>query len=265
MLSALHAEWTKQRTVTGPGMLLLAMVVGTVALSSAASAAVDCPGAGCPADPAKTSLTGILLGQAVIAVLAVLTVGAEYSTGMISCTLIAIPRRGTVLLSKAVVLAVPVLLAGGVAVLGSLAAGWWLQPDAVGVRQSGRGILDDGHQALVLDDGPTIRAAAGSVLYLALIALLSLGVATIVRSSAAAIGLVLGVLFVFPIVAAVVTDPDWQRYLRQIAPSTAGLAIQATTDLDGLPISPWGGLGVLGLWAFGSLVVAAAVLRLRDV
>ena len=65
----MHAEWTKLRTVAGPGLLLLAAVVGTVALSAAASAAVSCPGAGCAADPAKTSLTGVLLGQAVIAVL----------------------------------------------------------------------------------------------------------------------------------------------------------------------------------------------------
>ncbi len=92
MLAATHAEWTKQRTVAGPGLLLLAAVVGTVALSAAASAAVSCPGAGCPADPTKTSLTGVLLGQAVIAVLAVLTVGTEYSTGMIGSTLIATPQ-----------------------------------------------------------------------------------------------------------------------------------------------------------------------------
>jgi len=37
-----------------------------------------------------------------------------------------------------------------------------------------------------------LRAAAGSVLYLTLIALLSLGTATIVRDSASAIGTVLG-------------------------------------------------------------------------
>ena len=102
------------------------------------------------------------------------------------------------------------------------------------------------------------------MLYLALIALLSIGIVTIVRSSAAAIGIVLGLLFVFPILAAVVTDPDWQRHLKQLAPSSAGLAIQATTGVDGLPISPWAGLGVLGLWAVGALVVGGVVLELQD-
>jgi ABC-2 type transport system permease protein len=265
VLAAVHAEWTKQRTVAGPGLLLLAAVVGTVALSAAASGAVSCPGPGCPGDPAKTSLTGVLLGQAVIAVVAVLTVGTEYSTGMISSTLMAVPRRGLVLFAKAVVLVVPVLVAGCVAVFVSLVAGWLLQPGARWLPQpvlGGAGVA--GHPALTVGDEATLRAGAGSVLYLALIALFSLGVATIVRSSAAAIGIVLGVLFVFPILAAVVTDPDWQRHLKQIAPSSAGLAVQATTGLDSLPISPWAGLGVLGLWAAGALVVGGVVLRLRD-
>jgi hypothetical protein len=30
---------------------------------------------------------------------------------------------------------------------------------------------------------------------------------------------------------------------------TAGMAIQATTGLNSLPISPWAGLGVLAAWA----------------
>lgn len=261
VLPTMHAEWTKQRTVAGPGLLLLAAVVGTIALSAAAAAAVSCPGAGCATDPAKTSLTGVLLGQTVIAVLAVVTVGTEYSTGMITSTFIAIPRRGFVLVAKAVVLVVPVLLAGAVAVLGSLLVGWLLLPGS-GWQGADNVVVD--HPVLILGAGSTLRAGAGSVLYLALIALLSLGVATTVRSSAAAIGIVLALLFVLPILAAVITDPDWQRHLKQIAPSSAGLAIQATTGLDSLPISPWTGLGVLGLWAAGALVVGAVVLELRD-
>jgi len=109
-----------------------------------------------------------------------------------------------------------------------------------------------------------LRAAAGSVLYLALIALLSLGAATAVRDSATAIGVVLGRLYLFPIIAAVVTDPHWQRHLLQIGPMSAGLAIQATIGLRSLPIGPWGGLGVLALWAAGALLVGGLLLRLRD-
>ena len=46
---------------------------------------------------------------------------------------------------------------------------------------------------------------------------------------------------------------------------TAGLAIQATTNLHSLPIAPWAGLGVLGAWAAVSLLVGGMLLRLRDV
>jgi ABC-2 type transport system permease protein len=45
---------------------------------------------------------------------------------------------------------------------------------------------------------------------------------------------------------------------------TAGLAIQATTDLHSLPISPWAGLGVLALWAGAALATGGILLRLRD-
>ncbi len=86
-----------------------------------------------------------------------------------------------------------------------------------------------------------LRAAAGSVLYLALIALLSLGAATAVRDSAAAIGVVLALLYLFPIIAAAVADPHGQRHLQQIGPISAGLAIETTTGLRSLPISPWAG------------------------
>jgi ABC-2 type transport system permease protein len=117
---------------------------------------------------------------------------------------------------------------------------------------------------LSLGDGPVLRAAAGSVLYLALIALLSLGAATAVRDSAAAIAIVLGLLYLFPITAAVVTDPHWQRHLEQIGPMSAGLAIQATTSLRSLPLAPWTGLSVLAAWAATALLAGGLLLRLRD-
>jgi len=109
-----------------------------------------------------------------------------------------------------------------------------------------------------------LRAAAGSVLYLALIGLLSLGAATAVRESAVAIGLVLGLLYLFPIIAAVVTDQDLRRHLLQAAPMTAGLDVQATTGLRALPLSPWAGLGVVAAWAAGAMLAGALLLRFRD-
>ena len=257
MREALHAEWTKLRTTPGTIWLLLAVIALTVALSAGAAAAARCPSAGCGQDPAKISLTGIELGQAVAALLAVLAISGEYSTGMIRTTLAAMPRRTTVLAAKAALLTGLVLTAGTIAVLASVLAGRLILP--------GHGFTPaHGYPSLSLGDGPVLRAAAGSVLYLALIALLSLGAATAVRDSAVAIGIVLGLLYLFPIVAGVVSDPHVQRHLQQIAPMTAGLEIEATTGLRSLPLSPWAGLGVLAAWAAGALLAGGLLLRLRD-
>jgi ABC-2 type transport system permease protein len=85
-----------------------------------------------------------------------------------------------------------------------------------------------------------------------------------VRDSAAAIGLVLALLYLFPVIAEMVSDPDWQRHLHQLGRMTAGLAIQATVHLHSLPISPWAGLGVLATWAAAALLTGGLLLRLRD-
>lgn len=252
MTRALHAEWTKQRTLPGTLWLLAAAALLTIAVSVAAVAATTCrPGDECPVDTAKLSLTGVQFGQAVVAILAVLTVGGEYSTGMIRTTLTAIPRRSTLLAAKAATVTVPVLATATIAVLGSLLAARLLLP--------GRGL-----PTTSLSDGAVLRAAAGSVLYLALIALLSLGLAAAVRDSAIAIGLVLGLLFLFPIIAAAAANPHWQRRLEQIGPMNAGLTIQATTNLHSLAIGPWRGLCVLAAWAAAALLAGGLLLRLRD-
>ena len=97
---ALHAEWTKLRTVASTGWLLLGAAALIVAVSAAADAAATCPSGGCQADPARLSLTGVQAGQAIVAVFAVLAISNEYSTGMIRITLTAMPRRLMVLAAK---------------------------------------------------------------------------------------------------------------------------------------------------------------------
>ena len=74
----------------------------------------------------------------------------------------------------------------------------------------------------------------------------------------------LALLYLFPIIAAVAGNHNWHRHLEQIGPMTAGLAIQTTTNLQSLPISPWAGLGVLTAWAAAALLVGGLLLRLRD-
>jgi ABC-2 type transport system permease protein len=124
----LHAEWTKQRTVPATGWLLLLCVALTIAPGIAATAAAVCPSAQCGQDPARVNLTGIDLGQAAVAILGVLAMGGEYSTGTVQVTLLAVPHRATLLTSKAAVLAGMVLIAGTLAVLGAVLAGQVVLP-----------------------------------------------------------------------------------------------------------------------------------------
>jgi len=251
MRLALHAEWTKMRTVTGPLWLMLGTVAATVALSAVATSVVSCTASGCGGDTTKVTLMGVYLGQALVGIMAVLIISGEYSTGMIRTTLTAMPRRATAFAAKAIALTGVVAVGGTVAVLGSVLAGRLILPDL-------------GDQALSLSHGPTLRAVVGTVLYLILIGLLSLGIATAVRDSATSIGAVLGLLYILPIVSETIGDPGWRRPLEKIAPMSAGLAIQATTDLGSLPISPWSGLGVTAGWAAAALLAGGLLLCRRD-
>jgi ABC-2 type transport system permease protein len=257
MRLALHAEWTKLRTVGGTGRLLVGTVALTVAIGVTAVAAAGCPAGGCDQDPARLALLGVAAGQAIVAILGVTVMGGEHSSGMIRTTLSAVPRRSTLLAAKATTLVGVVLVAGTVAVLGSLLAGRLLLP--------GNGFTaTNGHPPLSLADGPTLRAAAGSVLYLVLVALLALGVATAVREPAVAVGVVLGLLYLLPVLGQLAADPRWERRLQRWAPMPAGLSVQATTDLGSLAIGPWAGLGVLATWAGAGLLLGGVLLWRRD-
>jgi ABC-2 type transport system permease protein len=257
MSTAVHAEWIKLRTAPGTGWLLAAVIAVTAALGTAADAAARCPVGGCQLDPAKTSLTGIYLGQAIVVVLAVTALSGEYGTGMIRVTFAAMPGRAVVLAAKAAVIAALVLAAGTVAVLGSVLAGRLILPSHGFAARHG-------YLLPSLAEGPVLRASIGSVLYLGLIALLSLGIAAAVRDTAAAIGIVLGLLYVAPVITAVLGRSAAARHLQQLAPMTAGLAIQATTSLRSLPIGPWAGLGVLAAWAAAAMLAGSLLLHLRD-
>jgi ABC-2 type transport system permease protein len=150
-----------------------------------------------------------------------------------------------------------VLVAGAVTVSGSVLAGHLILP--------GHGFTAArGFHPLWLSYGPTLRAACGSVLYLGLIALMSLGVAVLVRDSAVSIGVVLALLYLFPIILSFIGNQHWQRRLERWTPTVAGLTIQDTTGLRSLAITPWAGLGVLAIWAGAAMLAGGLVFRFRD-
>lgn len=254
MTQALASEWSKLRTTrAAPWMLALVVALSVGIGALVANAQTSSVGL----DATKTALIGLDFGQAVVAGLAMLLIGPEYATGMISVTLTATPQRLRVLAAKAALLLGVTLPVAVLSVVASL---------LVGVDLLSRLGLDPAHGylAVSLGNAATLRAAIGAVLYLCLIALLSLGVATIIKEPAGAIGALLGLLFLFPILSAIVPDHDLARHLQQVGPMSAGLLVEATQGLSGLPLTPWQGLGVLAAWAVGSIVLAALIFHRRD-
>jgi ABC-2 type transport system permease protein len=258
---ALRMEWTKLRTIRATGWSLLALVVTTVGVSAFTAARIgpiDCAPRPCTLDTARIALSGVYIGQIAVVVLAALAVTTEYDTRTIATTLQAEPRRWRVVIAKAWVVLGVVLGAGALAVAGCVVAG------RVVLTHNGFTPAAGYPSLLGWGDGAVRRALLGTVAYLGLIALLSLGIAAILRAGAAAITTVLGLLYVVPIAAQFVTDRAWQLALARVAPMTAGLAIQSTQLLDGAPIGPWAGLGVVAAYAAAALIAGAILFQLRD-
>ncbi|HZM79967.1 MAG TPA: hypothetical protein VFC19_29895 [Candidatus Limnocylindrales bacterium] len=263
MLLALRTEWTKFRTVRSSGWLLVGVAGLTVSLSTLTclSFRVDSclpePGTTCDVDTTRLALIGVYLGQVAAVILGVLVAGSEYATAMMHASLTAVPRRAAVFVAKAWVVLIPVLAAGLPGVYGALLAAQAIQP--------GNGFTTaNGYARLSLTDPLTVRAGFGTVLYLGLVALLGLGIAMAVRSTVTAISTVLTLLFGFPFLAMLVSEPRWKEWLTEYSPMSAGLAVQATRGLDTLPVGPWQGLGVLAAYAGAALLMGGAAFKLRD-
>ncbi|MFI6579499.1 ABC transporter permease [Embleya sp. NPDC050493] len=261
MRNAVHAEWTKLRTVRSTAWLLLGLITVTVLVSVLSTSAMHtshCPTpTGCFEDTTKDSLIGIRVGQIAVVLLAVSVIGNEYGTGMIHTSLTALPRRRTLLAGKALLLVAMVAVAGTLAVLGSLWAGRTIL--------AGNGFNPEhGYPALSPTDGPTLRAAAGTVLYLILIALLSLGVAITIRDTAGAVTVLLTLLYILPLLVQTITDPTWHHRLEKLPPMTAGLAITTTHNLDRLPIAPWPGTTLLAGYTAAAVLLATLTFTRRD-
>ena len=263
MTLALRAEWTKLRTLPSTGWALLALLAGTllftalVCATSTTTGGPPPPGvSGAQNDVVRDSLLGVVVGQVAAVTLGVLAIGSEYATGMIRTTFVAEPRRRLVLVAKAFAVGTLVLAVGLAAAVLSYAAGRTLL--------SGNGFTDaNGYPAAELAD--LLRPVAGTALYLAALALLSLAIGAILRSTAGALTVVLSLLFVPLIAASLLPESAGDAVLRA-GPMTAGLAVQRTVDRpDNVPIGEWAGLGVVWLWAAGALALALWLIQRRDV
>ncbi|MET9428788.1 ABC transporter permease subunit [Streptomyces sp. NPDC003036] len=194
---ALASEWTKIRSVRSTmwtlGVMILLMIgIGLLSAFAVAGTNTDLDGE----SVLPLGFFGVLLGSICVITLGVLTISSEYGTGMIRTTLTACPSRVRVLAAKSIVFFLVVFL-----VTTTVAA-------LVGAIQSA--IVDSGTST----GEDWFRATVGVGLYVATLGLLSLAVGALLRHSAGAITVMLG-LVLLPLVLALFMVAESLQDVRQ--------------------------------------------------
>lgn len=254
------AEWIKFRTVRSTVWTLVATVVLMVGISVLAAwgtTTMEVDGGSGPMNTAQLLSAGYQMAQLAVAVLGVLTISGEYSTGMVRSTFAAVPRRVPVLAAKALVLTGAVLVVSLVSMALSYVA---TMP-----------FHDDLQATFDLTDAETLRMTVGLPLYLAAIALLAFVVGALLRHSAGALTAVIALLLVVENVLMIIPLRAIEL-ISPFLPSTAGRRLLfdsemlAMTDAatNGAHLSPWQGYGVLLAWVVALGALAAVLLRRRD-
>jgi ABC-2 type transport system permease protein len=261
MSAALGAEWIKLRTIRSTAWALLAFASVSVLFSVLACWESETMGGG-PGRPGDNdivldSLSGIWFGQVALAVLAILAITSEHTHRMIRTTFAAEPRRPAVLAAKTAVVTAVVLIAGLITSAACFVLGQWI------LRGNGF-TYENGYPASTLTDGYALRAVVASGVYLALLAVFSLGLGTILRHTAGAITLVLALLL-GPVIAISFLPESVAEWFEKFSLMGAGIAGQQTVVRDdSIPLGPWEGLGVVAAYAAVALVVALWAIRARD-
>jgi ABC-2 family transporter protein len=257
MAAALMAEWTKLRSVRATRWSLIAIVGFTILMTAFFSAVghtdADRPGEG-DDDVVVNSLLGVYLGQVPVVAFAVLAITSEYATGMIRSTFAALPDRRVAIAAKTLVVASAVLAAGLVAAAGSFVLA---QP-----LLRGNGFTEPAYPHVSIADGPVLRAVVGSAIFLAALAVIGVSIGVIVRSTAVAISVLLGLVLV-PLIVAPTLPAAVGDWVTRLTP-TAGLAIQQTRPDRDVAIGHWPGLAVTCAWAALTLALAIWLVRRRD-
>ncbi len=246
------SEWVKLSTLRSTWITLTVAFVGTVGFSALGCwAVVDRLGR---ADQARReafsainqSVAGAQIAMLAIVVLGVLAITGEYATGMIRSTVSACPKRLPLLWGKLLVFGV---MAWVVSTLASFTSFF------IGQR-----IL--GSYGTTISAPGALRAVFGVGLYLTVVGLLSLGLGTLIRSTAGSIAAVFGLLLILPPLA-LLLPTNWQDHIVRYLPSNAGSALFSVPADPGL-LAPWTGFAVLCAWAAVAIALGAVRLKRSD-
>ncbi|MER6001551.1 ABC transporter permease subunit [Nonomuraea angiospora] len=245
-----RAEWTKLFALRSTWVVLGVvpqLLVGLAALigwntSGAASGAAAAPGG-----VTQAVGGGFLVFAVVFGVFGALVMTGEYGSGLIGATLAAVPRRLPVLWAKAVVL---VVTTGPLMVVTSLLA--FLANQAFAAHP------------ITLGDPGVVRAILGVSAAGVAVALLGLAIGTMLRHTAAAVPVYLGVLVLLPPVLLAALPGAVRETVLPYLPTLALQAMYHVGD-DGVPVlGPVAGTAVSLAWVAVALAGAAVLLRRRD-
>jgi len=266
-----RSEWIKLRTLRSTLWLFAIFVLLTVAFGLLMAATFDTSGGPAPHAETQKSFTvmvatlGVSFTQLVAAVLGVLIISGEYTTGMIRSTFAAVPKRLPAFFAKALVLALATFV---VSLVSIVATALITAPILAGQGIEGQ-----------LLDGDVMRALLGGAGYLTLVALLAFGFGAILRNSAGGIATVLGLILVVPTVLgilAAITQTVWVQNLSAFLPSNAGALMYeigdgsfmggppVATNADIITLDATQGFLVLLAWVVVLFITAAALIKRRD-
>ena len=243
-------EWRKLRTVRSSWLILVIFAVGMISLSVLALSHEGYPQLSAADrasfDPTRDStFTGLLLGQLLAAVLGVLTITSEFSSGMIRATFAAAPRRPLVLAAKASVLVAVMLTAGEILAFVAFLAG--------------QAVLQAPAPRAALGQPGVLRAVLMAGAYPALVALIGLGLGAVIRHTAGAICAVVVVLFLLPLLVAPLGAATQDSVVRFLPEQIAALSLTAVRPVaSALPPA----LAFALLCGYAAIAVAAGAWQL---
>jgi ABC-type transport system involved in multi-copper enzyme maturation permease subunit len=191
-------------------------------------------------------MAGMSIGSLALGVLGILAVSGEYGSGTIRASLSAMPRRGTLLTAKIVVVGLLTFLVGEAL---SFIAFF-----------EGQAVLKGGAPSATLGQPGVLRAVALSGVFLALFALLGLGLGVIIRHTAGAIALFAGVTFLIPILFDSIS-----HHISRFAPELIfANSITTTVDQHNGALSVTMGVVCMVAYCAAALGLGAVLLNRRD-
>jgi ABC-2 type transport system permease protein len=201
---------------------------------------------------------GYQFAMLTVAVLGVLAISSEYTSGMIRATLSATPRRLRVLWSKLIVLVVTTVIIGVVGVGLS-----WLVTYPILSNHS-----DVGGVSMMVDwtDSGQLRQIGGAILFLVIVAVMAMGIGAIMRATAGGIFTNVAILWVLPMILGIIVqlgNVEWLNNIYKLLPSEAGAQIIWPQSQPGM-LGQWEGVAVMAGFAVALYAVAAVLIKKRD-